>query len=152
MAIKKHHSVYFALFQKIERRLAFFSSMREKGIVGIGVDKDEYAVRWQQHQMKREILYSFLSNKTPNWANSYYLPISEAIKRNEGYLMTNQTIKQQRGLMDLKHCTSRRHKREVCLGSSIEKDRPYPSWYEWAFFGAVTVVFAVAIMGFVSIV
>ena len=65
--------------------------------------------------------------------------------------MTNQTIKQQKGLMDLKHCTSKRHKKEVCLGA-IEKEGPYPRWYEWAFFGAVAVVFAVSIMGFISIV
>lgn len=76
----------FNLYVKCNRKSESYQSMRNEGISAIAVSDDFYATKWQQIQMRLEIMKTYLSNdKAPNWFMARWLDYDEAKKRNESY-------------------------------------------------------------------
>lgn len=76
----------FNLYVKLNRSSDGYISMRKNGFCAIAVSDDFYARKWQQIQMRLEIMKTYLSNeKAPNWFMARWLDYDEAKKRNESY-------------------------------------------------------------------
>lgn len=75
----------FSLYVKCNRKSESYRSMRNDGISAIAVSDDLYATKWQQIQMRLEIMKAYLSNNEPNWFMARWLDYDESKKRNESY-------------------------------------------------------------------
>lgn len=72
----------FKLYKKIKAELDYYVSKRGSSF-GIGVGKDEYAKKWQNKQMRLEIVEAFLEGRKPNWHFADYLDYDEKQRRNQ---------------------------------------------------------------------
>ena len=84
VVMQKKFTKYFKLYKKVKAELDHYINMRGSSF-GVGVGKDEYAVKWQGKQMRLEILEAFLEGRTPNWYFAYYLNNEERDRRNQSY-------------------------------------------------------------------
>jgi hypothetical protein len=86
VVMQKKFTKCFKLYKKIKADLDFYASMRGSSF-GIGVGKDEYAIKWQSKQMRLEIVEAFLEGRKPNWHFAHYIDDKHAIinayKRNK---------------------------------------------------------------------
>jgi len=57
----------FRLYVKIIDRQKCYESLRAKGHNGIAVEKDEHALRWQVLDWRREVIESYIYDKSPNY-------------------------------------------------------------------------------------
>lgn len=74
----------FKLYKKVKSDLEHYVNMRCSSF-GVGIEQDEYAVKWQGNQMRLEILEAFLEGRNPNWYFAYYLNNEERDIRNQSY-------------------------------------------------------------------
>ena len=84
MKKRKHHSVYFKLFSKVNHKIEII----ERKQILDRYDRYDYyilAKKWQSMSMRREILRAYLSNENPNWHQARYLTNKEAQRRNDSY-------------------------------------------------------------------
>jgi hypothetical protein len=82
VVMQKKFTKCFKLYKKIKADLDFYASMRGSSF-GIGVGKDEYAIKWQSKQMRLEIVEAFLEGRKPNWHFADYLDYEEKQRRNQ---------------------------------------------------------------------
>ncbi len=84
MEVDRNYMKYFKMYKEVNRKLQHFIDMRGT-CFGIGVDSDEYAIKWQGYRMRLEIIEAKLEGRNPNWFNAYYLDRLEMTIRNESY-------------------------------------------------------------------
>lgn len=74
----------FALYCKAKRYEDNWIKWRKQGRHGIAVSTDECAIKWQQIQMRINIMEAYLSGGEPNWFNAKWLTAEQARFRNGG--------------------------------------------------------------------
>ena len=84
VVMQKKFVKYFKLYKKVKAESEHYINMRGSSF-GVGIEQDEYAVKWQGKQMRLEILEAFLEGRTPNWHFAYYLNNKEIDRRNQSY-------------------------------------------------------------------
>lgn len=76
----------FALYFTAKERGEMYLRLRVGRRSAIAVSTDEYAIKWQQIQMRIAIMETYLRGEiAPNWYNAHWLSHDEASKRNESY-------------------------------------------------------------------
>lgn len=83
-AVIRTYNRRFKLYLKVESDMKSYELLRGNRF-GIATGDDEYAVKWQGLQMRRELLRSFLEGVNPNWWFADYLPREERDRRNQTY-------------------------------------------------------------------
>lgn len=82
----ERRSKAFSLFIKCKRKESMLVGYRRCGRSGIACDDDEPAIRWQQIQMRLNILETYLLGEiAPNWFNARWLTNEQASQRNKSY-------------------------------------------------------------------
>ncbi len=84
VVMQKKFAKYFKLYKEVKRELEHYVNMRGSSF-GVGIEQDEYAMKWQGKQMRLEILEAFLEGRNPNWYFAYYLNNEERDRRNQNY-------------------------------------------------------------------
>lgn len=98
MSVEKYQRI-FKLYKKVTEIQE--NAIAQRGRRGIAVHTDFWSKKWQDVEMRREIMEAFLEDRNPNWAHARYLSLEERKKRNTWYKRINgltlfETIKKER--------------------------------------------------------